>query len=215
MILLLYSFLSGCSYKDPGVSWVQHEPTFDSEPPTGDLTWAIEGEAPGGFDSKLAQALEEWQVSMACRFQPRRISDPKQAMVTFLCAEPPYHPADHGKIATFQVVESKDRQIGAIMVYVKPEFCDSAGDIFMMHATGHAIGLADETKWYENTMSQTSIMPEYWSDEIPRMERDGFRIWALRHGAPGCGERDPQWSWIERPDDYPGGTPDLDKLFDR
>jgi hypothetical protein len=192
------------------MSWSQHEPTFDFEPPRGDLTWSIEGEAPSRFSENLDQALDEWQVSMACRFHPHRVSEPKQAMVTFICAEPPYSPADHGKIATGQIVED-----GSTVVWVKPELCDGPGNLFVMHAVGHALGLADSQEWYPTTMDGFSIMPEAWTGEIPRLERDGHRIWALNHGAPGCGDRDPQWSWVERPDYYSGETPDLDSLLNR
>ena len=197
MNTLLITLLFACSTDDPRMQWSLHKPTWDASPPQGDLTWTVRWGGSPERNLRFEQALDEWQLSMGCMFEPREVAPEQQADLVFSCMEPPHWPADHGKIATGVEEDGK-----TIDVIVRPELCDSGGDMLFLHAVGHGLGLADATKWYPNIMSQVSLMPEWWDEELPRMERDGMRIWASGQGAPGCGGRDPKWSWELDPEYY-------------
>lgn len=210
MVPIIISSLLACVSDDYRMSWTQHEPTWDFPSPSGDVTWKIDGGSTPFRERRFEQALDEWRISMSCIFEPKRSDTDAQATITFSCSEPPYSTADHGRITTGRRVDD-----GRLVVWVSPELCDSAGDVFFMHAVGHAIGLADKQMWYPSTMDQFSIMPGSWDGDFPSLERDGMRIWALNQGAPGCGSDDPRWSWESNPDYYSGEPPDLDALLGR
>ena len=197
MNALFITLLFACSTDDTRMQWSLHTPAWDASPPQGDLTWTVRWGGSPERSHQFKEALDEWQLSMGCMFEPREVSPSEHADLVFSCMDPPNWPADHGKIATGIEEDGK-----VIDVIVQPELCDSAGNMFFLHAAGHGLGLADLTKWYPNIMSQVSLMPEWWDEEVPRMERDGMRIWAHERGALGCGSRDPQWSWEIDPEWY-------------
>jgi len=207
---LIIMLLLACSAEDHRMSWSQHMPEWDFPTPTGDVMWTIaEGSTPDR-EKRFARAIEDWQVSLSCRFTPRKVDRIEDANLIFFCEEPPFSLADHGKITTAVI---DDNEGGA--VWVKPELCDTAGQSFFHHAVGHSLGFADKQKWYETTMDQASIRPEAWDAEFPALERDGLRIWALSEGAPGCGDRESQWSWELDPTYYKGDPPDVSSLISR
>lgn len=190
------------------MSWSQHVPRWDFQTPAGDVTWTIaEGSSPERVE-RFSRAIDDWQISLSCRFNPRRVDHVEEAALVFFCKEPPFSLADHGRIATGATDDSTRSA-----VWVKPELCDVAGTSFFHHAIGHSLGFADNQEWYETTMDQISIMPGEWDADFPMLERDGLRIWALSEGAPGCGDRESQWSWEIDPTYYKGDPPDVAHLI--
>jgi hypothetical protein len=179
------------------MAWTLHEPTWDFEPPHGELTWTVRWGSSPERNVKFEDALDEWKLSMGCMFDPKQVDPSEHADLVFSCMEPPTWPDDQGTMATGIEEDGK-----TVHVIVRADLCDSGGNMLFMHAAGHGIGLSDLTEWYPNVMSQVSLMPDWWNDEVPRMERDGTRIWAHDHGAPGCGTDDPRWSWELDPGYY-------------
>lgn len=216
MITLIITLLAACSPIDSNVvpdyraQWSQHEPNWVHEPPTGEITWSlVEGSTPKR-DERFSQALDEWQISLACRFTPRHVMPNEGPSISFHCSEPPSRLEDQGKITTLV-----DPDSGKINVWVKPNLCDYAADILMLHAAGHGLGHDEMQRWYPTVMDGFSIVPDPPVKKFSGNERDGLRIWALRRGAPGCGDRDPEWSWVADPDYYAGDPPDVVSLIGR
>ena len=204
MLVLLITFLFACSNdEDYRGSWYLHKSTWEAFPPQGDLTWAVRSGASLKLNLRFKKALDEWQLSMGCIFEPREVDPDEQADIEFNCSEPlgrSFEDGDGTDQDRMVTIVEKDKNTRN--VFIKPVVCDIGGNMVFMHAAGHGLGLADTELEYVSVMSQSSLMPRFWSGDVPGMERDGLRILAYKLGASGCGTRDPKWSWEIEPERY-------------
>lgn len=172
-------------------------------PALTETTWWA---GPGTPDAKLESAAREWSVALACGMKPRRVSDPEQASIKFICGhvddgiskiDP--HGMERGYLST--TVDAND-----VTTVTLDEWCDaSIARSQALHAWGHALGYPHQLDQNESVLGSEPINPfdgAYAKLGIRSEELDNIRLWALGHGAPGCGALDPQWNWERMPDYY-------------
>lgn len=182
-------------------------------PALTEVTWWAAPDAP---IQSLKSASHEWTVALACGIKPRQVSDPALASVKFVCghiAEGRSKKDPDGVESGFLEADvSKDGKTTVTL----DEWC--SGGIARsqaLHAWGHALGYPHQLKQNESVLGSEPIIPidrSYANLGIRSEELDNIRIWALEHGAPGCGSADPQWNWEKMPEYY-SSHPDVPALI--
>lgn len=203
MTTILLSLLLGCSSEQPTRAldrrdWELYTPAFDREPILpSTITWSADPELVDG----LTAAGSEWRQHLSCGVELRRVDG--DADVDFRCEDFEIVPNTEARSLSFP----REGHIS-----VNPQACARGGHELMIHAWGHALGLQHREEWFDTRMSAVGIVLEQrYNAEVDGswdpVETDGFRIWALQSGAPGCGPDELEWSWITDPDLYRNPPP--------
>jgi hypothetical protein len=194
MITTLILFLACVNDKprqeDIRPDWVLYTPPLHLKSPINrEITWS----APEGVRVALQRAADDWNVHLSCGLRLKRVETGGD--VTFVCGKPDFNPfesevlgmGDNGK----QVIASS--------------YCKMLPHAAAVHAWGHSLGFDDNFETFQSVLSPHH---SYTYEERPKkpvwgnIETDGFRIWAKRNGAPGCGNKELPWSWQKYPDFY-------------
>lgn len=177
-----------------------------------ETTWWV---GPGVPVEKLQDAAAEWKIALSCGMNPRQVSDPTQASIKFVCGH-----VEEGRTkldpSGFEMgyMSVSDNRRGSTTV-ILDEWCDdSIARSQALHAWGHALGYPHQLGRGDSVLDSEPINPidiTYASLGIRSEELDNIRIWALTHGAPGCGAEDPHWNWEKMPGYY-SSHPDVSAL---
>lgn len=143
--------------------------------------------------SKVAPAARDWELHLSCGMIFKQVDDPTMSDITISCAD---FPSEGGSFLM-------DNGMGGITL--TQQACDAGGPTVMRWALAMGMGFKQQFRWYDNEASGTGAGLElhgYPDNGWSPFETDGWRAWALERGAPGCGEDELEWSWIEDPNLY-------------
>lgn len=198
MITTLLSLLLACSpqqhISNPDRrDWELYAPALDQ---TLHLPITITWSADRDLVHDLTVSAADWRRHLSCGIELVQVE--KDADVSFDCKD-------------FEIVPNVEARSldfpGNGHISVHPAACSRGGNALATHAWGHALGFQHREEWFDTRMSAVGIVLEQMhgikvGKEWDPVESDGYRIWALRNGAPGCGADELPWSWVEHPDNY-------------
>lgn len=206
--MLVIALIIGCAGEvDNRPDWSLYIPKLDTVGEyTDSVRWRVESSVTDGWiggpelEAGLLQTTDSWSKALACGTKIEHVSDPDAANLVFHCMpDPDDAPFSENDLITVGIDEDGTRHVA-----VDPDWCRGGGREFHTYVMGRGLGFAPQSVYHKSVMRGVSLT-HYGMDRdngIETEELDGFRIWALRHSAPGCGAEDPKWSWEQDPDRY-------------
>ena len=200
--LLPFSWLTACQQSndyDYRMSWELYVPAVDHNRPAGldDTTWAVIAGSPK-LESSIIRMGAKWNSVLECGAAMKQVDpDIKVPDVVFTCGQSSGRTSSiHNNRLHF------NHDTASLTVIINDEDCADPDNMLIRHAIGHALGFADETKWYQTVMGTLDFSLDSPDSGFSPMEIDGFRVWAHEQGAPGCGDKKLPWSWEAFPNMY-------------
>jgi len=156
------------------------------------------------ISDRALKASNEWEIHTSCGIDLIKVDDPREADISLACDD------FASENSSFLMADKEGN------FTLSKRACASGGDAMMRFVFAIAMGFPQQFVWFENQADGSSAWGELnniesngWSN----IETDGWRVWALEHGAPGCGKDELEWSWIKDPLFYK--TPPNQETADR
>jgi hypothetical protein len=202
-----------------GIGWAYHPPTLarDGLLPLamGEVRWAFDDSAawtdPAAMQAVTREAAGLWRAPLACGVRLTEVPVGDAPDVVLRC-EPFEETVPFDVLSTQVTWEGGHKQV---LVRIQPERCVRPSRALALHAFGNGLGFdaAEAREAGAQLVMGPEVRRPFLYGDLVRddqvfegQERDGFRIWALERGAPGCGAEDPPWSWDD-PERPPGDSP--------
>ena len=205
--MLILAILLGCEQKsyfyDERPDWHHYVPEhLSSDPYAKSISWSVKSrDSQNNAESEalglgIGSIESSWESALACGTKINQVQPSQDPDVIFYCETviDDLEVSDNGLVA----VSIDDR--GTRHISIESKNCRDSGREFYAYALGKGLGFQGTFSSHKSVMNGASLTD--WGikrdNVVEGEERDGFRIWALRHGAPGC-EDGSDWSWKEQP----------------
>ena len=206
--MLTYFLLACVDQNEPGQFHYDTRQDWELFSPIGGPDFQAQTKISWFADSSISdralKASNEWEIHASCGIDLIKVDDPREADINLTCND------FASENSSFLMTDRSGN------VTLSEHACASGGDAMMRYAFAAAMGFPQQFVWFDNVADGFTAWGELnniesngWSN----IETDGWRVWALERGAPGCGESELEWSWIKDPLFY--RTPPNQETADR